>query len=424
MNEHPIDVIAAGHLCLDMIPLFDTADSVERVGDILRPGTLVHMGPMTFGTGGSVSNVGVAMKTFGCRVGFVAKVGEDAIGRQIVEILRRSGSAEGIRLTAGQHSSYSVVVAPPGIDRIFLHCPGANDSFTEQDLDLQLISRARLFHLGYPTLMRSLFIDHGVQTARILEAVKAAGVTTSLDISLPDPHSEAGQADWRRIYEGALPHTDIFVPSLEESFFTLHPQEYLRRKAEAEGRELLDIVGPEECESFADEYLALGCRIAVIKCGHNGWFVKTAAAEHLRGLGPAAPEDGGTQPRGAGPDGPGGLPGGDGPLPQEHWLANWAARRLWCPAFRVEQIASTAGSGDSSIAGFLTALLRGLSIERSLRLANAAGALNLRALDTLSGLGSWQEVQEAAASLPVRDIGFLSPPWQWREQLQVWEKAP
>lgn len=29
----------------------------------------------------------------------------------------------------GEITSYSVVVAGPGIDRIFLHCPGANDTF-------------------------------------------------------------------------------------------------------------------------------------------------------------------------------------------------------------------------------------------------------------------------------------------------------
>jgi sugar/nucleoside kinase (ribokinase family) len=296
-----------------------------------------------------------------------------------------------------------VVVAPPGIDRIFLHCPGTNDTFTKDDLDLDVVSRARLFHLGYPTLMRSLFIDDGAETARILEAVKSAGVTTSMDISLPDPNSEAGRANWRRIYERALPHTDIYLPSLEESLFTLHPEVYLKRKADAEGRELLDLVGPEECEGLADEYLAMGCRVAVIKNGHNGWFVKTASADSLAGIGRAAPQR-------------------DEPS-HSQWLRSWSARQLWCPAFRVDQVASTAGAGDASIAGFLTALLQGRDIEASLRLANAAGALNLRAVDTLSGLTSWQEVAETAESLPVREIGFLQTPWTWKEELRMWEKA-
>jgi sugar/nucleoside kinase (ribokinase family) len=239
--------------------------------------------------------------------------------------------------------------------------------------------------------------------------VKAAGVTTCLDISLPDPTSEAGRADWRKIYERSLPYADIFVPSLEESFFTLHPQEYLRRKAEAEGQELLDMVSPEECEGFADEYLAMGCRIVVIKNGHNGWYIKTTSADRLSELGRAIP-------RGGSPDAQS--------LSRSEWLHNWASRELWCPAFRVERIASTAGAGDSSIAGFLTALLQGRSIEASLKLANAAGALNLRGMDTLSGLGSWQEVEEAAGSLPVRSLSFLTAPWAWEKSSELCEKQP
>jgi sugar/nucleoside kinase (ribokinase family) len=407
MNDREIDVIAAGHLCLDMIPAFDTEGTADKVGDILRPGTLIHMGPMTFGTGGSVSNVGIAMKIFGCRVGFVAKAGEDAIGRIMVEVLRKNGSAEGIRLAPGEASSYSVVVAPPGIDRIFLHCPGTNDTFTREDIDFDLVSRARLFHLGYPTLMRSLFVEDGRETARILKAVKATGATTSLDISLPDPNSEAGKADWRKIYERSLPFTDIFAPSLEESLFTLHPRDYLRRKDAAEGRELLDRVSPEECEALADEYLGMGCRVVAIKNGHNGWLYRSADAGSLRGIGRALPAEAGS--------------GGTG-LSLDGWLDNWAARELWCPAFQVGEIASTAGSGDSSIAGFLTALLQAQPVERSLKLANAAGALNLRAMDTLSGLGSWPEVEEAAATLPVRSIVSLSAPWRWNGETKLWEK--
>ena len=436
MTNNRIDVIVAGLLCLDMFPAFDTETSADKIGDILRPGTLVHMGGMTFGTGGSVSNVGIAMKTFGCRVGFVAKAGDDSIGRTIVEILEKNGSAEGIRLAPGEASSYTVVVAPPGIDRIFLHCPGTNDTFSKEDIDFDLVARARLFHLGYPTLMRSLFVDDGSETARILRAVKETGATTSLDISLPDPNSEAGRANWRRIYERSLPFTDIFLPSLEETLFTLHPNEYLKRKSEAEGRELLDFTSPEECESFADEYLGMGCKIVVIKNGHNGWFLKSAAVDSLRGLGRALPTASGTAASStagspasgeepAGSPAPGKLsprPPAPPSLSLEAWLDNWAGRRLWCPAFQVDEIASTAGSGDSSIAGFLTGLLRGRPIERSLKLANAAGALNLRAMDTLSGLGSWEEVEEAAGSLPVRPVAFLSAPWAWNDKHELWEK--
>ena len=73
-----------------------------------------------------------------------------------------------------------------------MHYPGTNDSFSAKDPDMESVQKTRPFHLGYPTLMRSLFADDGRELTRILKAVKRAGVTTFLDISLPDPGSQAG----------------------------------------------------------------------------------------------------------------------------------------------------------------------------------------------------------------------------------------
>ncbi|UCF98292.1 MAG: hypothetical protein JSV89_01865 [Spirochaetaceae bacterium] len=395
MGDFNFDVIAAGHLCLDMIPHFRTDRDTTSIAELLQPGTLVHMGEMTISTGGSVSNVGIAMKIFGCSVAFVAKVGGDAIGRTIIEILEKNGSAEGIAVAEGEASSYTVVVSPPKIDRIFMHCPGTNDTFTAADLNMKAVEKSRLFHLGYPTLMRSLFVDDGRELANILKMVKQAGVTTSLDISLPDPDSEAGRADWRKIYERSLPFVDIFVPSIEESFFTLHPREYLKRKEAQGGQELIDFVSPEEVGGFAQEYLSLGCSIAVLKAGHNGWYIRTTARDRIAAVGRAAPADPGT----------------------------WADRELWCPAFRTDTVAGAVGAGDCSIAAFLTGLLRDHPIEECLKLANCAGYLNLRAVDTLSGLGSWEEVKSTYPNLPVRDTAFLSDGWNWDERLKIWEKS-
>ena len=393
MQTYEFDVVAAGHLCLDMFPRFETEIATGRIADILRPGTLVNMGGMAFGTGGAVSNTGIAMKIFGCRVAFVAKVGDDPLARITREVIQKHGSTEGLSVSPSSDSSYSVILAPPNIDRIFLHCPGANDAFTAADLNQTVLERARLFHFGYPTLMRSMFADGGEELTRILRQARAAGLTVSLDTSLPDPTSPAGKADWRRIYEKALPYVDLFLPSIEETFYTLHPEEYLRRKEQAGGQELIDHIRPEEFSRFAEEYLELGCRIAVIKAGHNGWYVKTGSRERIAGMGRAAPRE----------------------------PAAWAERELWCPAFVVERIASAAGSGDSSIAGFLTGLLQGHPLEECLKLANCAGAMNLRAIDTVSGLPSWEELKEAAASMQVRELSFLKGDWAWDKRRKLWE---
>jgi len=389
------DVIAGGLLCLDMIPRFATEAQSLRMGELLRPGTLVLMGGMVLSTGGAVSNVGIAMKIFGLRVGFAAKVGDDPLGRAIVSQLEQSGNAAGIKVARGEASSYTVVLAPPGIDRIFLHCPGTNDTFSWRDIDYRLLAGSRLFHFGYPTLMRSMYAGGGGELALLLQKAKRAGVTTSLDISLPDPSSPAGRVDWREIYGRVLPHTDIFLPSIEEAFYTLHPEEYLKRKQACGGKELIDNFTPEEYRGLGEELLSLGCRMAALKAGHNGWYIRTAGREELEGLGRAAPSS----------------------------LEAWGDRELWCPAFASEKIASTTGAGDSSIAGFLTAFLRGRCLEECLKLANCAGYLNLRALDALSGLASWEEMERILPGLKVRENAFLAASgWRWRSDFKLWEK--
>ena len=61
----------------------------------------------------------------------------------------------------GEVTSYTVVLNPPGIDRIFLHCPGANDTFTDEDVTDEVLGGASLFHFGYPPLMKQIWSDGG-----------------------------------------------------------------------------------------------------------------------------------------------------------------------------------------------------------------------------------------------------------------------
>jgi len=387
-----LDAVVAGHLCIDLFPVF--RHRAKAVADYFRPGTLVHMGAMEMGTGGAVSNTGLAMKKFGLEMGFIARVGGDELGAATKAALARHGRIEGIKVDRGSGSSYSVVLAPEGVDRIFLHHQGPNDRFTHRDVDWGLVERARLFHFGYPTLMKAFSARVG-ETASLMRAAKAAGATSSLDLSLPDPASEAGKADWRRILALALPHVDVFVPSLEEAFFCMHPGEYLRRKKKHRGAELLDHIAPREVRDLGARFLELGAAIAVVKCGYHGWYVRSGSAARLAKLGRARPKD----------------------------PAAWADRELWCPAFRVGKIASATGSGDASIAGFLTALLRGVPLVHAVRMANTAGWMNLRAFDALSGIGSWNETERTLAKLVPRDNGFLEKDgWIWDEREKIWKR--
>ncbi|HBG00728.1 MAG TPA: carbohydrate kinase family protein, partial [Firmicutes bacterium] len=150
-------IIVAGHLCLDIIPHWQTGTLAG-----LRPGKMVQMEGVTFSTGGAVSNTGIALKRLGFDPYLVARTGDDHVGDIIRSILRREKiNPDSIAVSPGATTSYTVVLNPPGTDRIFLHYPGTNDSFSVQDVQYGT-AEAGLLHFGYPPLMRQMYQDQGV----------------------------------------------------------------------------------------------------------------------------------------------------------------------------------------------------------------------------------------------------------------------
>jgi sugar/nucleoside kinase (ribokinase family) len=386
------DVMAAGHLCLDIIPRF-TDTGAKGITDVMRPGKLVNVEAATVSTGGPVSNTGINMKTLGSKVCFCACTGDDAFGKLTVEMLRQSGNAEGVHTVNGTPSSYTVVVAPPGIDRIFLHNPGTNNTFCSDDLDPDLISQCRHFHFGYPPLMERMFADEGIDLQRVFRIAKEAGATTSCDMTLPDPDSTSGKAPWRNILRNILPYVDIFVPSIEETFYMLEPREFLEMKARYNDTELIDHFTVGDYSNIADAVLAMGCKMTTLKSGHRGFYVKTNSKETFDTLGAAKPRD----------------------------VDNWSDRELWAPAFEVDEFGSATGSGDSSIAGFLSAFLRGSNIEDALKYATCCGLQNVRVLDAVSGIKTWEETtQMLEEKMPMIDTNIKSDGWNFSAEYKLW----
>ena len=391
MNR-PYDVMIAGHLCIDIIPRFPDT-SLRSIGELMRPGKLVNVEDAKICTGGPVSNTGINLKTLGNEVCFCASTGDDLLGQLTIDILKESGNADGIKVLPGQTSSYTVVVAPPGIDRIFLHNPGTNNHFGPENLDPKLIQQCRHFHLGYPPLMDRMFADEGKALAEIFKIAKEAGATTSCDMTLPDPSSPSGKAPWRKILQNTLPYIDIHVPSIEETFYMLYPEEFLKMKAEYENADLIDFLTPNKYSSIADEVLSMGAKIVTLKSGHRGFYVKTASQDTFEGLGAAKPAD----------------------------SENWANRELWTPAYVVENFGSATGSGDSSIAGLLSGLLKGLSIEESLKYAACLGYQNVCVLDAVSGIKDFQTTTEMIKSdMPMMDMHIDGHGWKYQEDFKLY----
>ena len=207
-------VIAAGHICLDITPVFSEKKAAQ-LGDILTPGKLVNVGQADVHTGGSVANTGLAMKFFGADVSLMGKIGDDPFGEMVRNVLKAHEAEQGLLVSERESTSYTVVVAVPGIDRIFLHNPGANNTFHTEDIPQEELEKTALFHFGYPPLMKTMYENDGAELLKMMKRAKESGAATSLDFAAIEPDSKADRADWERILEKVIPYVDILVPSVD-----------------------------------------------------------------------------------------------------------------------------------------------------------------------------------------------------------------
>lgn len=373
-----IDAICAGLLCLDIIPGFPS-DYKVSLQETLVPGRIVLIQDAAISTGGPVSNTGFALSKLGMKVSLTARVGDDEFGQLTRRIISEWADVSHIAIThARGHSSYTIVLAPPGFDRVFLHAPGTNNEFCADDIDYDLCSRARIFHFGYPPNMRQIYQDGGEQLLQILGKVKDRGAITSLDMCLPDPQSPAGKLDWVAILQRVLPYVDLFHPSMEEALFMAQPEKWLSLAKTAQASDVLDLLTGADYTEMSDLLLSWGCGIVTLKSGHRGFYARTNGQERLSFIDTALGSA----------------------------CAKWSHRELWAPAYHVDSISTATGSGDSSIAGFSAAMLRGESLETCVAAANALGYQNLHAPDALSGIGNWQTTVDIIedVSLPRNEI--------------------
>ena len=361
-------IIAAGHICIDITPVFPKGTHCSDIGQLMVPGRLIHMDAADVHTGGSVANTGLALQLLGADVRLLGKVGNDAFGTMVKDILASYG-AGGLVVDEESTTSYSVVVAIPGIDRIFLHSPGANNTFTNADIPEDALEEGSLFHIGYPPVMRKLYENDGAELATILRRVKEHGIATSMDMTNIDPNSEAGRIDWVKILAATLPYTDFFVPSFEELCFMLNRPRYDELSARGgdmtEGLDMLRDVKP-----LADKCLELGCKAVLIKCGISGMYYKTSDRASMEQVGSRLELD----------------------------AAGWADQEGVQPCFKADQVLSGTGAGDTSIAAFLLAAAEGRPVRQCAALAAAEGACAVTAYDALGGLKQLSELEARIAS--------------------------
>lgn len=358
--------VVAGHICLDITPVFH--HGATDIGKILLPGKIVDVDAADIHTGGAVANTGLAMQHFGIDTKLMGKIGNDVMGQTLLSCLASYGYSGGMQTDTNATTSYSIVLAIPGMDRVFLHHAGANHTFCAKDIEFSIVEKADLFHFGYPSIMRQMYLDEGKELKEIFQKIHHMGVITSLDMAAIDPSSEAAAQDWKKILTNVLPYVDFFVPSIEEICFMIDPQRYdtwVKRAGKQEITAVLDI--ENDVRPIAQMLQDMGANHILLKCGAPGLYYCMGSKEKIKRIEQKLDRN----------------------------MSDWVEQTGFQQSYQPKHVLSATGAGDTTIAAFLSAMLQGYPFSWCIRLAAATGAVCVEQYDALSGLQPFAVLKQA-----------------------------
>lgn len=195
-----IDVLALGELLIDF-----TSNGLSEQGN----------GLFEANPGGAPCNVLAILNKLGKKTAFVGKVGNDGFGRMLKKTLEDLAiNTEGLLLDDVYHTTLALVHTDENGDRdfSFYRDPGADVMLTADEVDPELLKRAKIFHYG------TLSMTHdGVRAAtqKAIGIAKADGQLLSFDPNYREPLWKTADMAKEQISYG-LSQCDILKISEEE----------------------------------------------------------------------------------------------------------------------------------------------------------------------------------------------------------------
>jgi len=301
-------------------------DRIRKIDRLPRRSELAAIRGVGRSTGGACNNaIGMTKLDPSVPVSVYGVVGTDSEGDYILSELSACGIDTSAVVRRGETSFTDAYLETETASRTFFHFGGANDTFDVGDVPVDRI-HARIFHIVYPLLLRTLDSDdvqYGTRMARLLCLMKQAGVMTSLDV----------------VSEDSDRYQKIVIPSLKYT-------DYLTVN-ELEAARITGIPLSREDGSLMEENMRPALS-RLFELGVSRWAVIHAPAAAFG-------------------------------MDREELFAREQGKLL-PPGF----IGGTVGAGDAFCTGVLLAAYRGLSIEEALRYGNASAIQSLRA-DTPNG---------------------------------------
>jgi sugar/nucleoside kinase (ribokinase family) len=246
------DVTIAGETNLDLI-LYGLPEQMPVERELLATDFR-----MTLGSSSAILAHNLA--ALGASVGFITRLGEDALGNlALARLTEKEVDLSCVKRVAGGTSTGVTVLLHHGATRHILTYPGTMFEMSASDLNMDYLASARHFHLS------SLFLHKALQPdlPRIFRELKAAGLSLSLDTN-DDPEDR-----WEGGLDELLGIVDVFLPNEDEA----------RR-----------ITGASDAESAAAA-LAKRVPVVVVKCGKRGALVRSKEQQCVVPTEPVTPVD-------------------------------------------------------------------------------------------------------------------------------------
>lgn len=202
------------------------------------------------GFGGDTSNCAVAAARLGARSAYVTRVGDDAFGRQFLDLWRREGvDTSGVAIDADAPTGvYFVAHGAKGHEFSYRRAGSAASRMRPSELPLSVICGASVLHVsGISQAISDSACD---ACFAAIDAAHAAGVKISYDTNLrlklwPLPRARA-------IIRASLAQVSWALPSLDDAQL---------------------LFGEDDPDAILDACHAAGAPLVVLRCGAAGCVV-------------------------------------------------------------------------------------------------------------------------------------------------------
>ena len=181
-----------------------------RAAGARRGGALRMLHSIRLTTGGNVCNVGIALAKLGASAAACGMVGDDVLGRAVLEQLRAAGvNIDAVTKSDADQTSATIVAVPKGGERAFFHTPGVTPR-----LD------ANVFRACFPTFHQCAWVQVGYfgllptltpDLPVLLREFKQTSPGTKVALDTVDPPAPMHQL------APILPYVDVFAPSRPEA---------------------------------------------------------------------------------------------------------------------------------------------------------------------------------------------------------------